>query len=167
MARDIQSVSPRTPFLPNIHELSPKFVNIGHLRNPITVCSWNDKPVGEAEVILERYGVFKSQAFIDPLGPIGLESHTVAYGWDHIPTHSIVMRCPHDVFVDRNYWVYRKTRFGAQWFRVLRIEDIGERQRMLWMLCALVQSLDVRLDPVVQELPVNQDVPTDVSDHFL
>lgn len=166
MAGAIDAPGLRTPLLPNIWEPIPRFVSIGMLRNPITICSWSDKPEGDTETVLERYAVARTQAFIDPLGPIAFENTTVANNWDLIPTHAIIFRVPSDIFVDKNYWIYRRTKFADQWFRVLRLEDIGERQRMTWALVGLVKNFDTRLDPFVQKIDVEPTRPIDVSEHF-
>lgn len=127
------------------------FPDVGKLRSRVKVCCWVDKPTGLNEITTERPGVFDAWAFVAPLGPIAMEGTRIAHNGDRKePTHTIVIRVPSDSFVDRNFWVYRETRYAKQWFRIQRVEDLSDRDRMLWLLCNLVENYDVRQDPAVQ-----------------
>jgi hypothetical protein len=126
-------------------------VPIGKLRHHVWVCCWIEKPEGLTQVDSQRPGVFKAYAHISPLGPIELEGIGLAHNADKAePTHSIVVRTPSDVYLDRNFWIYYKTRFAHQWYRVLRVMDIQEFNRMTMMLCGLTEVYDIRQDPVIQ-----------------
>jgi head-tail adaptor len=134
--------------------------NIGSLRQRVAICATLDRPDLSGTLNRERPGVFWTYAQVLPIRAYRQVAYTAAFGSDKTPTHSIFIRMPHDVQVTAQHWVYYENQFSKRWLRIHAVQDINERQRMLWLLCRLQEDHDERNDPATDPLaPVVVETP--------
>lgn len=125
---------------------------VGLLRQRVAVCATVDRPDMQGTLDRVRPGIFWTWAQVRPIKAYRQVAYTTAFGSDKTPTHSIFIRMPHDVQVTAQHWVYYENQFAKRWLRIHAVQDINERQRMLWLLCRLQEDHDERNDPATNPL---------------
>lgn len=134
--------------------------SVGKLRQRIAICATLDKSGVEGSLSRERPGVFWTWAMILPVRAYRQVAYTAAFGSDNTPTHSVFIRMPRDVQVTAQHWVYYENQFTKRWMRIHSVQDINERQSMLWLLCRLQEDHDERNDPATNPMaPVAVETP--------
>jgi hypothetical protein len=135
---------------------------IGSMRQRVVVCTTTERPDEDVSTIVERPGVMPVMSRIRPLrgdDAVMLDWRAV-FGKENTPTHEITIRCPPDVKVDLNHWVYHSDELGATWYKVRSVEDLGGVHRFLVLLCTLTTVNDARSDPATQSPPPTWENPT-------
>lgn len=139
--------------------------DVGLMRHRVIVCTTVEKPDGDVSTIVTRPGVMQVHARVSPIRGEEILNWKAVMGTENSPTHEIWIRCPPDVKVDLNHWVYVIEKHAETWYRVRNVEDIGGAGRFLLLMCSVDTVNDKRSDPATQPVPPRWERPDlDVRD---
>lgn len=138
--------------------------SIGELRELVWICTTVDRPDDWVSAIETRPSVFRCHARVRSLRPDQILDYRAVFGSENAPSKEVVIRCPPDVAIALNHWVYRDAGPSCgnvkQWLRVRSVEDLGEAGRFLSLRCSVDTVLDERTDPATQEEPAVWQSPS-------
>lgn len=135
--------------MPSIKTGRRKQPAIGDLRDAAYICTWVERPDDDISVVVRRPGVFTCMAKVLPVRGSQVMDYQVIWG-EKAPTHEVTIRCPPDVHLALNHWIYVETKFGRTWYRIRNIEDLGGVRRFYVILCSQDTIDDNRTDPATQ-----------------
>ena len=140
---------------------------VGELRDLVWVCTTLERPDADVSTIKRRPGVFRAHARIRNIRPDEIMDYQAVFGTeDKPPTIEITIRYPPDVKVDLNHWVYRETGDAKIWYKVRRVEDVGNAGLFLFLYCSIDQVNDRRSDPATQQSPPHWEDPAAEADNM-
>jgi hypothetical protein len=161
--------------MPRIDQRRESIPQIGDLRDAVVICTTIEKPDNNVSTIVDRPDVIHVHARVRPLEATQILDYQAVWpgmgrgqggGQLKLPSHEIVIRTPPDVKIDLNHWVFHRDQYTATWYRVRMTKDMGGVRRFLVLLCSIETMLDVRTDPVTQELPPHFDFPGSAVDRI-
>lgn len=150
--------------MPRINLRTRNQPSIGELRELVVVCTTVERPDDWVSSLLTRPGVFRCHARVRDLRPDTILDYKAVLGSEDVPTKEVMIRCPPDVKVDLNHWIYREAGPSCgnakEWLKIRSVEDLGEVGRFLSLRCSVDVVLDARTDEATQELPPVWETPS-------
>lgn len=132
---------------------------LGEMNRLVWVCTTIERPDMNVSTIVKRPGVIKVHARVRPLRSQTILDYVAVFGEANKPSTEITIRCPPDVKIDLNHWVYVETKYTKTWYKVRNVEDMGGRERFLLMHCSIEEINDSRTDPATQKAPPRWEDP--------
>jgi len=136
--------------------------SVGQLRDVVWVCTTVERPDDFVSTIVERPGVIRVHARIRFMRPETIWNYQAVFGDQDTPTREITIRCPPDVKIDLNHWVYQEGNGACSpptWYKVRSVEDLGGVGRFLILRCSVDTVKDARTDVVTQQPPPVWETP--------
>jgi head-tail adaptor len=127
-----------------------KFIpSIADLKHKVKLCSMRER-VENNEMLLTRKDVFQAWACIRPKkgSSFNRDGSTTNEKLD-VQTHEIYIRYRSDFSITIAAWVFEeRLKSAPRWFKVLKVENVGEASQWHCLSCRLVEEADDISEPI-------------------
>lgn len=113
--------------------------SISSFYHRVALASANDDSAN-GQLIVSKTGVITVWANIEPVrGAAYVNGIAIRENLDNY-SHNIIIRFIQTLDISAYAWLYEERPSGRRWYKVLSVEEVGERQRFWKMQCRLQQK---------------------------
>lgn len=122
---------------------------LGNFRHKVTLSSSYTEGENAIDLVLVRTAVKEVWASITPvrgafyINGIATEESRNSY------SHYIVIRYNRDMDISGYAWIYEDRPSGKRWYKVISVQELGERQRFWQITTRLVQKAEDVAEPII------------------
>lgn len=127
---------------------SKNMTSLNNFRHRVTLTHGQTEADDDTpNIVLRRTGVRNVAASITPIkGSFFLNGFALQEN-RNVASHYVVIRYNRDVDITGFAWLFEDRPSGKRWYKVLEVQEMGERERFWQMCCRLQQKSDVASEP--------------------